>query len=98
MIAHNYKWIFVEQSSTEESYHHTPPQIGNDCKEASLFLKSNYFSLLSKKKQAIILLSALTYIGIYHMATTLVRSKQASLVYKTTKYFHVKKNDTDYHM
>jgi hypothetical protein len=38
-------------------------------------------------------------IGIYHTARARVlqASKQASLFYKTNKYFHINKNDTGYH-
>jgi hypothetical protein len=36
-------------------------------------------------------------IGIYHISHACATSKQASLLCKTNKYFHINKNDTGYH-
>jgi hypothetical protein len=44
-----HKPVFVEQSSTIECYRHPLPQFGNDCKQASLFYKTNKYFQIKKK-------------------------------------------------
>jgi hypothetical protein len=70
------------------------PPIGNNCKQARLFYKTNkYFH--TKKNDTSYKFCVNVHWHVSHSSCT--RCKQASLLNKTNKYFHMNKNDAGYH-